>query len=185
MRTRTDGRGKKGAPATAQTATRTATPADAHTLRSKRTSTPTHQQQPAPARDQQRDQHAAGEHKRAREKEAQRGTHEDRAGAPAATVGSSDGEANRSKQTHRKQQAAKTKTTGNGPDSAPEREHANTEKEGSDRQGTTHEAATAGCMAARAPMIGKAQEARRGAGCAPFMRLFVVLLSKIDFGHHH
>jgi len=32
---------------------------------------------------------------------------------------------------------------GSGPDSAPEREHANTGKEGSDRQGTTREAATA------------------------------------------
>ena len=183
---------------------------------------PTHQQQPAPARDQQRDPHVAGEHKRACEKEAQSGTHEDRAGAPAATVGSrnsegapaatvgrsSDGEANRSKhrkrddarhthsthsthlateepragpkrgraavtreangaaretdkggvsgesddeqhkrkaqQPHRMQQAhGETKTMGSGPDSAPERKHANTEKEGSDRQGTTREAATA------------------------------------------
>jgi hypothetical protein len=32
---------------------------------------PTHQQQPAPARDQQRDPHVAGEHKRAREEEPQ------------------------------------------------------------------------------------------------------------------
>jgi hypothetical protein len=179
---------------------------------------PTHQQQPAPARDQQRDPHVAGEHKRAREEEPQSGTHEDRAGAPAATVGSrdgegapaatagsSDGEANRSKhrkrddarhthnthlateehragpkrgraavtreangaaretdkggvsgesddeqhkrkaqQTHRMQQAhGETKAMGSGPDSAPEREHANTGKEGSDRQSTTREAATA------------------------------------------
>jgi hypothetical protein len=79
---------------------------------------PTHQQQPAPARDQQRDPHVAGEHKRAREEEPQSGTHEDRAGAPAATVGSrdgegapaatdgsSDGEANRSK--HRKRDDAR------------------------------------------------------------------------------
>jgi len=160
----------------------------------------------------------AGEHKRAREEEPQSGTHEDRAGAPAATVGgrdgegapaatdgSSDGEANRSKhrkrddarhthsthlateeprarpkrgraavtreangaaretdkggvsgesddeqhkrkaqQTHRMQQAhGETTAKGSGPDNAPEREHANTGKEGSERQGTTHEAATA------------------------------------------
>jgi hypothetical protein len=35
-----------------------------------------------------------------------------------------------------------TKAMGSGPDSAPEREHANTGTEGSDRQGTTREAAT-------------------------------------------
>ena len=59
--------------------------------------------------------------------------------------GESDDEQHKRKtqQTHRMQQAhGETKAMGSGPDSAPERAHANTGKEGSDRQGTTREAAT-------------------------------------------
>jgi hypothetical protein len=60
--------------------------------------------------------------------------------------GESDDEQHKRKaqQTHRIQQAhGETTAKGSGPDNAPEREHANTGKEGSDRQGATHEAATA------------------------------------------